>query len=142
MSGLAQAAGRRLQHDSERRHRAGEFGIGGDRERRNAPSLSEVAHVAREADHIGPGQGGGGVFQQQQGGIHGQRTAQAHTKTRGRIQIANALFQMLVTQGLLEGGTEIVLVPENRSLQADLLAADPMQPRPVAPPPPMPSAMG
>lgn len=57
-------------------------------------------------------------------------------------EIANALFQMLETQGLLEGGTEIVLVPENRSLQADLLAADPMKPRPVAPPPPMPSAMG
>jgi hypothetical protein len=52
-------------------------------------------------------------------------------------EIANALFQMLETQGLLEGGTEIVLVPQNRSLQGDLLAADPIKGRTVVPPPPV-----
>ena len=52
-------------------------------------------------------------------------------------EIGNALFQMLETQGLLDSGADIVMVPANRTLQSDLLAADPLKARASTPPPPV-----
>lgn len=50
-------------------------------------------------------------------------------------EVESALFQMLETQGLVDGGAEVVLVPSSRSLQADLLASEPLKPTVRTPPP-------